>query len=151
MRQLTTARSRIATQKNNLLLRLDGKSYATLQGPSGRLTTAGKYYYAKSDQAPPNEFDGGTLQQRGATEYLVRAGKARVLRRLHNGDYTYTALGKRYFKELTTSYLVNVPGLIKKNNSRSKGGERTVPHMAFMGEEPLKVSATMTRQQQENS
>ena len=70
------------TRSNNLLLRLDGKKYATLQGSSGGLTAAGKYYYAKSDKAPPDEFDGGTLQQRGATEYLVRAGKARVLRHL---------------------------------------------------------------------
>ena len=82
---------------------------------------------------------------------MGNAGKARVLRRLRNGEYTYTALGKRYFRENTTSYLVNVPGLIKKNNSRSKGGERTVPHTAFMSEEPLTVNATMTRQQQETA
>ena len=37
--------------KNNLLLRLGEKSYATLQGSSG-LTAAGQYYYARSDQAP---------------------------------------------------------------------------------------------------
>ena len=43
---------------------------------------------------------------------------------------------------------MNVPGFIKKNNSKSKGGERTVPHTAFMPDEPLKVSATMTRTQQ---
>ena len=66
--------------KNNLLLSLGGKSYTTLQGSSGGLTAAGKYYYAKSGRAQPDEFDGGTLQQRGATEYLVRAGKSRVLR-----------------------------------------------------------------------
>ena len=73
--------------KNNLLLRLGEKSYATLQGSSG-LTSAGKYYYAKSDQQPPGEFDGGTLQQRGATEYLVARGRARILRRFRNGEYT---------------------------------------------------------------
>ena len=66
---------------NNLLLRLDSKSYATLQCSSGSLTGSGRYYYAKRGQAPPGELDGGTLQERGATEYLVRSGKARVLRR----------------------------------------------------------------------
>ena len=137
--------------KNNLLLSLGGKSYTTLQGSSGGLTTAGKYYYAKSGQAQPDEFDGGTLQQRGATEYLVRAGKSRVLRRFRGGGYDYTPLGKRYFRDSnnTTSYLVNVPGLIKKNNSKSKGGQRTVPHTAFMTQQPLTIIATMTRQQQE--
>ena len=68
------------SKTNNLLLRLDGKSYATLQGSSGSLTSAGRYYYGKSGQAPPDEFDAGTIQQRGATEYLVRNGKARVHR-----------------------------------------------------------------------
>ena len=92
---------------------------------------------------------GGTLQQRGATDYLVRAGKARVLRRFQGGEYTYTALGKRYFREHTTSYLVNVPGIIKKPGGRSRGGQRTVPHTAFMTQELLTANATMTRQQQE--
>ena len=109
------------SKSNNILLRLGGKGYATLQAAVG-LTAAGEYYYARSNQTPPDEFDGGTLQQRGATEYLVSNGKARVLRRYSNGDYTYTALGRRYFREHTTSYLVNVPGLIKKPGSRSRGG-----------------------------
>ena len=101
------------SKSNNLLLNLGGKSYASLQGSSGGLTPAGNYYYAQSNQAPPGEFDGGTLQQRGATEFLLTAGKARVLRRLKNGQYNYSALGKRYFREHKTTYLVNVPGLIK--------------------------------------
>ena len=54
------------SKSNNLLLSLGEKSYATLQGSSG-LTAAGEYYFAKSGKAPPDEFDGGTLQQRGAT------------------------------------------------------------------------------------
>ena len=137
------------SKANNLLLRLGEKSYATLQGPSGGLTGAGRYYYEKSGQAQPDEFDGSTLQQRGATDYLVRAGKARVLRRFQGGEYTYTALGKRYFREHTTSYLVNVPGIIKKPGGRSRGGQRTVPHTAFMTQELLTAKATMTRQQQE--
>ena len=86
------------SKSNNLLISLGGKSYATLQGSSGGLTPAGTYYYAQSNQEPPGEFDGGTLQQRGATEYLVRSGSARVLRRLRNGDYTYTPLGKRFLE-----------------------------------------------------
>ena len=55
------------SKTDNLLISLGGKQYATLQGKSGGLTTAGTYYYAQSSQAPPGEFDGGTLQQRGAT------------------------------------------------------------------------------------
>ena len=138
------------SKTNNLLLRLGGRSYATLQ-TGGSLTPAGDYFFAQSNRAAPDEWDGGTLQQRGATEYLVKGGKARVLRRLRNGDYTYTALGKQYFRERTTSYLVNVPGLIKKPGSRSRGGERTVPHTAFMGDAPLTVRANMTRQEEEQA
>ena len=115
------------SKTNNLLLRLGEKGYATLQDQNGGLTSAGKYYYEKSGKAQPDEFGGGTLQQRGATEYLVRAGKARVLRRFQGGEYTYTALGKRYFREHTTSYLVNVPGICKQPGGRSKGGQRMAP------------------------
>ena len=46
---------------------------------------------------------------------------------------------------------MNVPGLINKQGTRSRGGQRTVPHTAFMGEEPLTVSAPMTRAQQDNA
>ena len=70
------------SKSNNLLINLGGNKYASLQGSNGDLTTAGTYYYAQSNQAPPGEFDSGTLQQRGATEFLMNAGKARVLRRL---------------------------------------------------------------------
>ena len=139
------------SKQQDLLLRLGtGRSYARLQ-QDGQLTPAGEYYYRKTGDTPPDEFDNATVRQRGATEYLVANGKARVLRRYSNGDYTYTALGRRYFREHTTSYLVNVPGLIKKPGSRSRGGERAVPHTAFMADEPLSVSATMTRQQQEHA
>ena len=44
-----------------------------------------------------------------------------------------------------------MPGLIKKQGTRSRGGQCTVPHTTFMGEEPLTVNATMTRAQQENA
>ena len=81
-----------------MLVSLGEKSYTALQGSSGDLTTAGKYYYAQTGQAHPGEFDGGTLQQRGATEYLVRAGKARVMRRLKNGEYTYTPWASATFE-----------------------------------------------------
>ena len=60
-------------------------------------------------------------------------------------------LGKRYFRdsEHTTSYLVNVFGLIKKPGGRSKCGQRTVPHTAFMTQQLITIIAMMTRQQQE--
>ena len=61
----------------------------------------------------------------------------------------YTPLDKRYFRGHTTSYLVNVLGLIKKPGGRSKGGQCTVPHTAFMTNQLLTISATMTRQQQD--
>ena len=38
--------------------------------------------------------------------------------------------------------------LVKKPNSRSQGGTRTVPHIAFMGDVQLKVSSEMTRDEQ---
>ena len=40
---------------------------------------------------------------------LVRGGKARVLRRFTNGDYVYTALGKKHFEKHQTQFLAHVP------------------------------------------
>ena len=49
------------SKSNNLLLRLGEKSYATLQGSNGGLTSAGRYDYKMSGTSQPDEFDGGTL------------------------------------------------------------------------------------------
>ena len=48
------------------------------------LTSAGRYYYEKSGKAQPDEFDGGFLQQRGAT---VVAAMETVLLRLPRATF----------------------------------------------------------------
>ena len=120
------------SRNDSLLLRLGEKSFVRLQN-GDKLTPAGRHYYQQTNKEPPTQLD-GTLVQRGASEYLVRGGKAKVLRRFQNNDYVYTALGKKYFESHKTTFLVHVPARIKKRDSKSQGLSFMVPHNAFMGD-----------------
>ena len=114
------------SRNDALLLRLGNKSYARLQN-GNELTPAGRHYFERTGKEPPTQLD-GTVVQRGATEVLVRGGKARVLRRFTNGDYVYTALGRKYFQRHQTQFLVHVPARIKKRDSNSEGPPRPTTH-----------------------
>ena len=132
------------SRKDALLLRLGNKSYARLQD-GNTLTPAGKHYFERTGKEPPTQLD-GTVVQRGATEVLVRGGKARVLRRFTNGDYVYTALGQKYFERHQTQFLVHVPARIKKRDSNSEGLRFPVPHNAFMGELNVPTNVALAEQ-----
>ena len=84
------------SKSDSLLLKLGDNKHVRLQ-VNERLTAAGKYYFEDTKQNPPKLTDDGTLVQRGASEYLVRNGKAKVLRRFQRGEYVYTELGRKYF------------------------------------------------------
>eukprot|EP00969_Alexandrium_andersonii_P182455 8061679-Alexandrium_andersonii.AAC.1 len=80
-------------KQHDIMLRL-GSGYTKLE-QHGKLTPAGEYFYSKSGQERPGEFEGFTARQRGATDFLVGPdGKARVLRRKAGEDYRYTKLGE---------------------------------------------------------
>ena len=78
------------SRNDSLLLKMGEKSFVRLQN-GNKLTPAGKHYYEQTNKEPPTQLD-GTLVQRGASEYLVRGGKAKVLRRFQNNDYVYLSL-----------------------------------------------------------
>ena len=120
------------SKSDSLLLNLGDGKHARLQ-TNGRLTRAGEYYYQKTEQSPPALTD-GKLVQRGNTEYLIRGQTAKVLRRFAQGEYVYTALGRREFENHQTQFLVHVPGIIKKPGAASRGRELMVPNNAFMSE-----------------
>ena len=107
------------SRNDALVLKLGEESLVRLQN-GDKLTPAGRHYYEQTKKEPPTQLD-GTLVQRGASEYLVRGGKARVLRRFQNNDYVYTALGQKYSERHKTTFLVHVPARIKKRDSSSQG------------------------------
>ena len=58
-----------------------------------KLSALGSHNYQGTSNEPPTQLD-VTLVQRGASEHLLRGGKAKVLRRFTNGDYVHTAFGQ---------------------------------------------------------
>ena len=134
------------SKSDSLLLKLGDNRHVRLQ-VNERLTAAGKYYFEHTAQNPPKLTDDGTLVQRGSSEYLVRNGKAKVLRRFQRGEYVYTELGRKYFNNHQSQYLVHVPGVIKKRGSQSRGRELMVPNNAFMGD--LSAPSLMTNSEQQ--
>ena len=67
------------SRNDALVLKLGEKSFVRLQN-GNKLTPAGRRYFEQTEKEPPTQLD-GTLVQRGTSEYLVRGGKARALRR----------------------------------------------------------------------
>ena len=78
------------SRNDALVLKLGEKSFVRLQN-GNKLTPTGRHYFEQTKKEPPTQL-GGTLVLRGASEYLVRGGKARVLRKFQNNDYVYTCL-----------------------------------------------------------
>ena len=72
-------------KNDSLVLKLGKKSFVRLQR-ANRLTAAGRHAFQETKKGPTTQFD-GTLVQRGASEYLLRGGAAKVLRKFTNGDY----------------------------------------------------------------
>ena len=57
----------------------------------------------------------GTVVQRGASQYILPKGNARLFRRLAPGnEYTCTRLGNAYYSQKEVSYVVHVPAIAKK-------------------------------------
>ena len=97
------------------------------------MTAAGRYYYDKSKTLPDGSgFDRNQpLTRRGPSEYVrVRNGKEQKVRTLNpDGTSTLTALGKRFFKDKFTEYIVHLPVVIngKRANSNTYSRKSTLP------------------------
>ena len=90
----------------------------------------------------------GTLVQRGASECLLRGGKAKVQHTFTYGAYVYIALGKEHAERHTMTLLVHVPARINKNDSQCQGLRSMVPHNACVMSE-LEVPSNVSLAEQE--
>ena len=78
----------------------------------------------------PLDHTKDTIHQ-GRNQY-IQDGPRRIL--VRRGD-TITKLGRHYYaKRGNIQYLVTVPGILRKENSKSKGTPREVVHTAFFGD-----------------
>ena len=114
-----------STQTTLTLRRNPGRSsYALLGRPDGSLTPAGEYYYgASGTERPSAQFDPSTpLIKRGSSDYITtRNGEQTLVRTLRpDGTYTLTRLGRLYFRNSKTEYIVSIPAFVRGQNARGQ-------------------------------
>ena len=95
----------------------------------GGATAAGEYYYERSGQSrPASGIDRNQpLIHRGGGDYLQAAnGKQRLVRTLRpDGSTVLTALGRSYFKDKVSEYVVHIPVLIQGTRANGNNYTRT--------------------------
>ena len=97
------------------------RSYMVLAGHDGELTPFGTYYYGLTHETPADRtFDyNQPITRRGDTEYIKdRTGNEVKLRTLGpSGDFSYTAMGKKYYAAAKAEYVVQLPVIIEGHRS----------------------------------
>jgi hypothetical protein len=117
--------SRPRKSPSDALLLRDGRSHRVLVDSGGRLTAHGAAYEAHSGEAlPTGGFDNTQTppSRNGNVETIkMRGGKESVVRRFDpaTGGFTYTRLGRTFYSQRRTEYVVRVP--VKYAGTRHDG------------------------------
>ncbi len=122
--------SRPRTSPSDALLLRDGRAHRVLGDSGGRLTVHGAAYEAHSGEAlPVGGFDSTQTPTRsgnGNSETIkMRGGKESVVRKfdLATGNFTYTRLGRTFYSQRRTEYVVRLP--VKYQGTRPDGSAYT--------------------------
>ena len=122
-------RNRAPQQKaRGLLLSIPGKRPRRLMDLAGNLTDAGTYYYEKAArEAPTHGFDKKQEPtRRGARVHIKMLDGTTAAAKTWdniNGQWKFTKLGKRFYKDSTDTYLVTFPihsTLLRNNGTKWK-------------------------------
>ena len=113
-----------------ILKTYQGKNtYFVLENGS-ELTRAGEYWYNQTKQNKPNRFfdPNQEVTHRGDGDYIqTSTGVKRVRQLTANGQMRLTSLGKQFYKDRLTEYVIEIPVIIEcldsKGNKRVRRGE----------------------------
>jgi hypothetical protein len=111
--------------------RQGGKNYLVLAN-GDQLTRAGEYYYGKTNLPRPDKhFDPNQATvKRGDGDYIqTNAGLKRVRQIQPDGQMKLTALGKKFYANKHTEYVIEIPVLIRTTDSKGRLRERTGEHL----------------------
>ena len=102
------------TANDSVILRGEGRDYKVLVNSTGSITSAGRRYQALGgEELEAFSYDiNQTPMRTGNVESIkMRGGKEREVRRYDpaTGEYVYTELGKRFYKDVRREYIVKVP------------------------------------------
>jgi hypothetical protein len=97
-----------------------------------QLTSAGEYWYEKTKQTKPNRhFDPNQeTSRKGDGDYIQTSSGLKRVRQLGpNGEMQLTALGKKFYANKHTEYVIEIPVIIEVTDSRGKKRTRTGEHL----------------------
>ena len=102
------------TANESVILRGEGRDYKVLVNSSGSITKVGRRYQELGGvELESISYDiNQTPTRTGNVETIkMRGGKEREVRRYDpaTGEYTYSTLGKRFYKNARREYIVKVP------------------------------------------
>ncbi len=104
-------------------------SYIVLANNLGIVTPSGEFYYEQSGQKRPDEsgLSSQALIHKGGSDFIQAPnGKQRLIRTLQpNGRTVLTALGKTYFKDKVSEYVVHIPVIISGTRANGNSYTRT--------------------------
>jgi len=144
------------TPNDSILLR-HGNQYKTLVSTSGSLTKAGEEYQKLTNSTLLTfSYDAQQTPKRiGNQEFIKlrgRGGKERLVRTFDptandgQGKYKYTQIGKRFFANKKTEYVVRVPAKFKGQRANGQEYDR---EGLFPMHQPVAVPANYTQAQRD--
>ena len=107
------------------------KKYLALAN-GDELTRAGEYWYDKTKQVRPNRhFDPNQETSRKADgDYIQTSSGLRRVRQLgQDGQMRLTALGKKFYANKHTEYVIEIPVIIRATDPKGRLRERTGEHL----------------------
>ena len=127
------------------------KKYLVLANGS-KLTRAGQYWYERTNQDPPIAHYNRNQEtvRKGDGDYIkTRSGLQRVRQLEPDGSMKLTALGRKFYKDKHTEYIVEVPVIITVTDEQGKRRIRTGEHLPVneMGLGSILVSQALTNEQ----
>jgi hypothetical protein len=98
-------------RSRGLLLRPPGEARAIRLFTGGAPNAAGRYYFEQVGHAAPDHgFDGVQPTREGRKEVaLLKNGRKAVLRVFNGREWSFTRLGKEYYKTARREYIVQLP------------------------------------------
>jgi hypothetical protein len=121
-RRVASGRTILATGQG------EGRKKYVVLANGDQLTSAGEYWYEQTKQARPNRhFDPNQkTTRRGDGDYIqTNAGLKRVRQLGPDGQMKLTALGKKFYANKHTEYVIEIPVLIRTTDSKGRLRERT--------------------------
>ena len=155
LNQAIESNSRPRKTANDSILLRHGTQYKVLVNTSGGLTKSGQEYQRLTDSTLETfSYDPQQTPKRvGNQEFIkTRGGKERLVRNFDptandgQGKFKYTQIGKRYYANKKTEYIVRVPAIFK--GTRANGQEYSREGL-FPIHQPISVPANYTQAQRD--